>query len=172
MRAATPQAGDADERQSSLSSCASIDRGLGIGVTAALVIMAAIGASSAVAARPITLCNADETVVYSCSTGSRFMSICASKDLTKSAGYLQYRYGPGGKPELVYPDPPRHPAGLFTPGTLMFSGGGGAYLRFSKPPYVYTVFSAIGNWGAAKRKATAQGVAVEKDGAEVANIPC
>jgi hypothetical protein len=84
---------------------------------------------------------------------------------------MQYRYGPAGKPELVFPEMQRHPAGLFTPGTLSFSGGGGAYLRFSKPPYTYTVFSAIGNWGR-KGKATVEGVAIAKGEAEFANIPC
>jgi hypothetical protein len=122
-------------------------------------------------AAAVTHCKAAETVVFSCSTGSRILSICASSNLSKNAGYLQYRYGPPGKPELVFPEMLRHPAGLFTPGTLMFSGGGGAYLKFSKPPFAYTVFSAIGNWGA-RGKATVQGVAVQKDGAEFANIPC
>jgi hypothetical protein len=119
-----------------------------------------------------TLCSPEEEVVYSCSTGSRYLSICASKNLSKNAGYMQYRFGPAGKSELLFPETLRHPAGLFTPGTLMFSGGGGAYLRFTKTPYVYTIFSAIGNWGKKGGKATAQGVAVQKDGVEVANIAC
>jgi len=134
------------------------------------MVMAALGQSPAFAAA-VTLCKAPETVAYSCSTGSRIVSICASRDLSKNAGSLQYRYGTSRKLELVFPETPRHPAGLFTPGTLTFSGGGGAYLKFSKTPYVYTVFSAIGNWGS-KGKATVQGVAVQKDGAELANLPC
>jgi hypothetical protein len=135
-----------------------------------LVLMAA-GAAPLPAAAAVTHCKANETVVFSCSTGSHILSICASRDLSKNAGYLQYRYGPAGKPELAFPETPRHPAGLFTPGTLSFSGGGGAYLRFSKPPYAYTIFSAIGNWGR-NGKGTAQGVAIQKDGAEFANFPC
>ena len=119
----------------------------------------AAAALAPASAAPVTQCQGDETIVFSCSTGSRVLSICASKDLSKNAGYMQYRYGPPGKPELVYPEALRHPAGLFTPGTLSFSGGGGAYLKFAKPPYAYTVFSAIGNWGR-KGKATVEGVAI------------
>jgi hypothetical protein len=141
-------------------------------VKAGAALLLAVFAPSAAGAAAVTLCSAEENVVYSCSTGSRFLSVCASRNLSKNAGYLQYRFGPSGKPDLVYPETPRHPAGLFTPGTLMFSGGGGAYFRFTKTPYVYTIFSAIGNWGAKGRKATVQGVAVQKDGAEIANIPC
>jgi hypothetical protein len=73
------------------------------------------------------------------------------------------------------------PAVLFNPGNLMFSGGGGTYLQFKKEGYTYTVFSAVGKWG--KNCFTPQeepqtclrdidGVAVQKDGIEVANIPC
>ena len=54
----------------------------------------------------------------------------------------------------------------------MFSGGGGAWLRFSKGPFRYTIFTAIGKWGHAGRPATAEGVAVEKDGKVFANFPC
>ena len=141
-------------------------------VAAALATLAALAvAPPAAAAEPVTHCKATETIVFSCSTGSRILSICASKDLSKNSGYMQYRYGPAGKPELVFPELPRHPAGVFTPGTLTFSGGGGTYLKFAKPPYTYTVFSAIGNFGR-NGKATVEGVAIAKGEAEFANIPC
>ena len=140
---------------------------------AAIATAVISGTSLAARAAPTSLCTQDEKIVYSCATSAtRFLSICASKDLSKNVGYLQYRFGPSGKPDLVFPETPRHPAGIFTPGTLSFSGGGGAYFRFAKAPYVYTVFSAIGNWGKKGSKATVQGVAVQKDGAEVANLPC
>ena len=139
---------------------------------AAIATAVISGTSLAARAAPTSLCTKDEKIVYSCATSAtRFLSICASKDLSKNAGYLQYRFGPSGKPDLVFPETPRHPVGIFTPGTLSFSGGG-AYFRFAKAPYVYTVFSAIGNWGKKGSKATVQGVAVQKDGAEVANLPC
>jgi hypothetical protein len=85
---------------------------------------------------------------------------------------MQYRYGREDHVDLAYPDTGAKPADVFTPGTMMFSGGGGAWLRFSKGPYQYTIFSAIGKWGPKGRPADASGVAVEKDGKEFANFPC
>ena len=119
-----------------------------------------------------TLCKADETVVFSCSTGAHMASLCASKDLSASQGYLQYRFGKNDDPEFVYPAELKHPTGLFAPGMLMFSGGGGAYLQFSNGAYGYTIFSAVGKWGANGGSADASGVAVAKDGKEFANFPC
>jgi hypothetical protein len=119
-----------------------------------------------------SLCKADELTVFSCSTGAHTASICASKEISKSSGTMQYRYGKGDKLDLVYPDPAAKPADIFTSGTLSFSGGGGAWLRFDKAPYRYTIFTAIGNWGRSGGKAEAQGVAVQKDGKEFANFPC
>jgi hypothetical protein len=105
--------------------------------------------SPALAATVYTHCKVNEMVVYSCATGSRILSICASPDISKNQGYLQYRYGLKGKLELVYPETFQHPAGLFKPGNLMFSGGGGTYLQFNTGGYTYTVFSAVGKWGKA-----------------------
>ena len=148
----------------------------------ALVIAFLLAFSSpAVAASAYTHCNSNEIVVYSCSTGSHTLSICASPDISKNQGYLQYLYGTRGKLESVYPETPQPTVGLFNPGNLMFSGGGGTYLQFKKEGYTYTVFSAVGKWG--KSCFTPQeepqtclrdidGVAVQKDGIEIANIPC
>lgn len=122
-------------------------------------------------AAPVTQCAAGDTVVFSCSTGSRILSVCASGDIDHGKALMQYRYGPKGKPELVYPDEPRSPRGLFKPGTLMFSGGGGAYLKFTTSGHTYTVFSAIGNWGKTG-KGTAEGVAVESNGKPLVNLRC
>jgi hypothetical protein len=69
-----------------------------------------------------TLCHTDETVVFSCATGTHFLSICASPNLSKEAGYLQYRYGSKDKLELVYPTTPQPPTGLFVPFEQTYSG--------------------------------------------------
>jgi hypothetical protein len=129
--------------------------------------------SAAFASTARTQCSAGETVVFSCSTGTtRILSLCASQDVGKDTGYLQYRFGTADKLELVYPEKPQPPKALFTPGTLSFSGGGGTYLQFKKGAYTYTVFSAIGNFAPSGGKATAVGVSVKNGDKEVANIPC
>jgi hypothetical protein len=87
-------------------------------------------------------------------------------------GSMQYRFGKPGSIDLAYPDAAAKPADVFTTGTMMFSGGGGAWLRFSNGPFHYTIFTAIGKWGHGERPAVAEGVAVEKDSKEFANFPC
>ena len=136
-----------------------------------LVLAAATSPYPARAAAP-TLCRADELVVFSCPTGAHTASICASKDISKSAGAMQYRYGKKDSVDLAYPDSDAKPADIFTSGTMMFSGGGGAWLRFSKGPFVYTIFSAIGKWGPGGAATDVGGVAIQKDGKEFANFPC
>jgi len=62
---------------------------------------------------PNSLCAKTERIIFSCltkragvrSTGgaSKIASLCASRDLDKERGYLQYRYGLPGKVELEFP---------------------------------------------------------------------
>lgn len=112
-------------------------------------------------------CSSQETTVFNCSAGKKIISVCASKDLDKSAGYLQYRFGPKAAPEVQVPQAKIHPGASIKSGTLMFSGGGGAYIRFSNGGYDYVVYTAIGRgWG------VKEGVAVEKGGKLAANVPC
>jgi hypothetical protein len=137
--------------------------------------------SPVLAASAYTLCHPNEIVVLSCATGTHFLSICASPNLSKDASYLQYRYGSKDKLELVYPATPQPPAGLFVPFQQMYSGGGGTFLQFKNNNYTYTVFSALGKWGKScftphEEPQTClqevEGIAVQNNGKQVANIPC
>jgi hypothetical protein len=121
--------------------------------------------STAIAAD--THCTAQERVIFSCSIGKKIVSVCASRQLTPSSGYMQYRFGRKDALELALPDPPAHPRKVVKAGTLMFSGGGGAYLRFMRGQYSYVVYTAIGRgWG------EKEGVVVEKNGEVSANLSC
>jgi hypothetical protein len=112
-------------------------------------------------------CTAQETTLFTCSAGKKIISVCASKDLNKSAGYMQYRFGPKNAPEMQLPPSKSHPDSSIKSGLLMYSGGGGAHLRFPKADYEYVVYTAIGKgWG------IKEGVAVQKAGKLVANVPC
>lgn len=93
-----------------------------------------------------THCQEGETIVFSCGVSEqRVVSLCASADLAADTGTLQYRFGPYGEaPSTVFPDPAAHPAEHFRSGTLMFSGGGGAYLKFAHQGTTSVVFTAIG----------------------------
>ena len=69
--------------------------------------------ASAPPLQPNSLCAKAERIIFSCltkrsgvrSTGglSKIASLCASRDLDKHRGYLQYRYGLPGKVELEFP---------------------------------------------------------------------
>lgn len=57
------------------------------------------------APQPTTLCHRNERVIFSCPIRrpAKIVSLCASKDLTREQGYLQYRFGLPQKIELEYP---------------------------------------------------------------------
>ncbi len=52
-----------------------------------------------------SLCAKDENIIFSCAVKrtSKIVSLCASRDLDKERGYLQYRFGLPGKVELEFP---------------------------------------------------------------------
>ncbi|SEF80314.1 hypothetical protein [Nitrosomonas ureae] len=114
-------------------------------------------------------CQMQEQVIFSCSVGKKTVSVCASKDFSAHSGYLQYRFGPLGMPELTFPalnasDPVTQ---FIQARTWMFAGGGGGYLRFINGQYHYIVYTAIGKgWGAK------DGVAVERNHQVIANLEC
>jgi hypothetical protein len=116
-----------------------------------------------------TLCLSAEENVFSCHTATKKMiSVCASKDMAADHGYLQYRFGSPGKVEVVVPaDRSVLPANSALSGTLMFSGGGGGYLRFKAGDYDYVVYTAVGKgWG------EKDGVATEKNGKRLSHVSC
>ncbi len=119
------------------------------------------------------LCASDETVLFNCPVSKKkLLSICASKNYGPDTGYMQYRYGPQGKPELVLPAKKTAPARSAKSGTWMFSGGGGAYVRFDNGKTSYYVYTAIGKWGENGAPLSKAGVAVLKNGVQKANILC
>ncbi len=113
-------------------------------------------------------CASEEKVIFSCSlSDTKIVSLCASPSLTPTDGYLQYRFGPVNKPELVYPTRKEHPKKYFQSGTQSYSGGGSAFLKFKKGDYTYIVLTGIGRgWG------EKEGVVVEKSGKRIAYLPC
>ncbi len=107
-----------------------------------------------------------EKIIFSCGTGKKLVSVCSSENLSPDTGYVQYRFGTREKVELSFPESQAHPGQFFTAGTLMYSGGGGTYMRFNKGTYSYVVYSGTGKgWDR-------QGVVVEKAGKLLSNITC
>lgn len=132
---------------------------------AGLVGLLLSAAGQAQAATP-TQCTANERVIFSCATGNKIVSVCASSDLGPHTGSLTYRFGSPGRPEISYP-PPGGVRDAIKAGHWVFAGGGGAWLAFHRPPYRYIVYSAIGRGWNEK-----EGLAVEKDGRVLTNLRC
>lgn len=134
--------------------------------SAALFVFAAVSCTSAFAVS--TQCRPGEDVLFSCHSGKKMVAVCASAGWSAQAGSLQYRFGPAPSAELVLPrDAGVVPSASATAGSLMFSGGGGATLRFSGGKVDYVVYSATSaSWG------DASGVVVERDGKTVRVLKC
>jgi hypothetical protein len=118
-------------------------------------------------------CTSMETVVFSCRSGAKMVSVCASKDAGPNRGYVQYRFGKPEDPlELVVPEsqlpPPRAAIGENVP----FSGGGGTWMRFTKGQVAYTVYSGIGKWGLNGEIREKAGVVVDQSGKRLALLKC
>lgn len=138
---------------------------------AAALALLSLAAAGAAQAAPVSLCRPAETVVFACPVGAKIVSVCAGQGA--SGGVVQYRFGrPGAPPELKLPDPAGRPSRVASGDTLMFSGGGGAWLRFTSGPFAYTVYSAVGRWGRGGAPAEKAGLLVEKDGARLRHLPC
>lgn len=133
---------------------------------ACLAVLAAASLSRAHAAAPDTLCAKDEQVAFSCHVKGKIVSLCASADLSATAGTVQYRYGKKNALELIYPSTPEDPRKVFRWGVTAYSGGGADYFRFANGGFGYTVYSGFG------RGWQKEGVTVEKDGKRVASLVC
>lgn len=128
------------------------------------------------ATRPTSFCTPAETVVFACYTNpNKLVSVCASKDAAPNKGYLQYRTGnPDAKTQLdlTLPAAQVPPPQAANGDTLSFSGGGAAWLRLSTRSVAFVVYTGIGKWGPHGQTQEKAGVAVERDGKQVANLKC
>ncbi len=122
-----------------------------------------------------SFCTLLETVVFSCRTGAKMVSVCASKDASKTKGYLQYRFGkPDSRDplELVLPESHELPASVATGTQVPFAGGGGAWLKIPKGNHAYVLYTGIGKWGPKGETREKAGLVVERDGRRIASLKC
>jgi hypothetical protein len=135
-----------------------------------LLTLEAITSASVIAPTPkvTSHCAPEEQVVFSCATtNSKVISLCSSSPLTSSDGYLQYRFGPADKLELVYPAIKEHPSKHFQFGMQGYAGGGSAFLKFMNGEYTYVLFDAL-----IKGEGEKAGVVVSKSGKRIAYLQC
>jgi hypothetical protein len=127
------------------------------------------------AARQTSFCTPMENVIFSCRTGAKMVSACASKDAAPGKGYLQYRFG---KPdsadplELILPESQLAPSRVATGTSVPFAGGGGAWLTFAKGQVTYTLYTGIGKWGPGGELREKAGLAVDQGRKRLAVLKC
>jgi hypothetical protein len=91
-----------------------------------------------------SLCQNDEETVFSCSTGKKTVSLCASPELTSSTGYIQYRFGTKSHIELSYPAFDQSPREVFKYGHKGQFSWGFSYVKFSLNNFDYRVYDGEG----------------------------
>jgi hypothetical protein len=139
------------------------------GILTAVIIVAF--ASTAIAAD--TLCSPRERVVFSCGTAKkRIVSVCASRNLSASTGYLQYRFGKKGAVELTVPRGFEHPKKHVERNNSNFINGGYiSGLTFKNDAFSYAVYESELRDGP-NRWVSRQGVTVERDGKTISELAC
>jgi len=113
-----------------------------------------------------TLCNHDEQVIFSCPVKqpAKIVSLCASRNLTKEAGYVQYRFGQPDKIELEFPSQRTGTQRMFHYSHYMRAQFDETQIRFQLNGYEYAVFSDYN--GEERPAVNEQGVTVKAPGKE------
>jgi len=87
-------------------------------------------------------CHKDESVLFSCRSGAKQVSVCSSPDILRKTGYIAYRFGrPGQHPEMDFQSPRTNPAEIFSYFGDGYAKGTTALLQFSVGEFTYQVFS-------------------------------
>ena len=88
-------------------------------------------------------CAPDEQVIFSCGIkgSSKVLSVCASRQLTKDKGYIQYRFGAVGKSELEFPSSREGSQTRFSYSHYFRMQVDRTEVRFTSGKYEYSVFS-------------------------------
>ena len=86
-----------------------------------------------------SLCARGEVTEWSCTAKKKVYSLCASQDLSPTAGYMQYRAGRISKLEFAFPESRENPKGHF----LLRLAPRGASLSFTSEGYEYFVYEPL-----------------------------
>jgi hypothetical protein len=119
-----------------------------------------------VEARPVvalSLCDKGEKVVFSCAvkrTG-KIVSLCSSPKLSKTEGYLQYRFGRPGKVELEFPKDRSTSQGAFKYSHYFRAQVDSTEISFTVDGYTYSVFDEFN--GEEKPAVSEKGLTVTSD---------
>ncbi|MFM0550046.1 hypothetical protein P0D69_03600 [Paraburkholderia sediminicola] len=114
-----------------------------------------------VLATEATLCQSHEEVYFSCRTGGKMLSICASGNISPDNGYVQYRFGRVGHIELEYPQKPYPPRKLFSISDISGGNLSFTHFKFSSRSYHYVLYQG-----------DPSGIYIKRNGKVVSNRIC
>jgi hypothetical protein len=124
-----------------------------------LSIMVSLGASAH--ADETTLCQPHEEIYFSCPTGNKTISLCASGNISPSNGYVQYRFGTPDHIELQFPDKPYPPKNRFLLSDISEGNLNYTHIKFKSGEYNYVIYQGMPN-----------GLYIKKNGKLVSNLIC
>ena len=136
-----------------------------------LLALGAVGVSKPILQKSTpTLCAADEQIIFSCpiKRSAKIVSLCASQNLTKQAGYLLYRFGLPGKIELEFPQSRSGSQQLFQYSHYFRAQFDQTGITFANGGYEYTIFHDYN--GEEKPAIEESGVRVTASGKETSLI--
>ena len=90
-----------------------------------------------------SLCGTTEVALFSCPTAYKLVSLCASRDLSQTSGYLQYRFGTKTKLDFQYPENKVHPYKKFIRSGIGYARGGEEHISFSNGSYMYVLYDIL-----------------------------
>lgn len=108
-----------------------------------------------------TMCYPHEEIYFSCAVDKKIISICASGNISPENGYVKYRFGRPGKPELEFPKQSVPPMGKFSISDFYGGNINSVHLKFKSGEYTYVVYQSA-----------TSGVYITKNGRTVRNLLC
>ena len=122
--------------------------------------------------RAVSLCDSTEQIIFSCTTkpAGKLVSLCASKDLTKDKGYLQYRFGLPNKIELEFPQKREQTQQSFKYSHYFRAQVDQTEISFTSNGYQYSI---VDDYNGEERPArTSQGVRVTPPNGKEVTLSC
>ncbi|MBV7546056.1 hypothetical protein KW849_07030 [Pseudomonas sp. PDM26] len=106
-----------------------------------LFVSTTIAAAESVITKKNDICSSDEQTIFFCKAEHKIAGVCASKSLSNSTGFAQYRVFDIGKNmiEFVFPEKPIPPGRNFIMETQPLPGGIDVEIKFSNNGFLYTI---------------------------------